>query len=76
MFLSEPHLNKLVEEQVTKDRDGGYIGAVVYICEDRGISFASISKILPRSIKEEMRKEGENRNLLKKLGLAKLKFFK
>ncbi len=51
-----------------------YIEAIVTYCEENGIEFESISKLISKPLKEKLRNEATQLNFLKKTSRAKLVF--
>lgn len=43
-----------------------YIDAVITVCEKHGIDPSSVSKLLPKAMKERIRVEGQDLNLIPK----------
>ncbi len=61
----EKEFSKRVETHVSKN-NRGYLEAVVEVCEEYQIEPELASKYLSKPIKEKIRVEGEERNLLPK----------
>jgi hypothetical protein len=51
-----------------------YIEAIVTYCEENGIEFESVSKLIPKPLKEKLKSEATQLNFLKKTTRAKLLF--
>jgi len=58
--------SKEVEEFVKNQKETSYIDAVLYLCEKHGVEPDTISKLLSKPIKERLKVEGQQLNLLKK----------
>lgn len=58
--------NKEVEEFVKKQKEPSYIDAVIHICDKHGVEPDTVSKLLSKPIKERLKSEGQQLNLLKK----------
>ncbi len=72
MLDDENALCKAIEDLILKERFDNYIDAVLFICEDNGIEPFMAARMLSKPIKEKIRKEGKEINLLPKS--AKLPF--
>ena len=51
-----------------------YIEAICTYCEENGIEFESVSKLISKPLKEKLRSEATQLNFLKKTSRAKLMF--
>lgn len=51
-----------------------YIEAIVTYCEENGIEFESVSKLISKPLKEKIKCEATQLNFLKKTSRAKLMF--
>ena len=51
-----------------------YIEAIVTYCEENGIEFESVSKLISKPLKEKLKHEATQLNFLKKTSRAKLVF--
>jgi len=63
------NLQKKFAEEVEKIVANGkitYIDAVIAVCENYGIDPSSVAKLLPKSMKERIRVEGQDLNLIPK----------
>jgi hypothetical protein len=58
--------SKEVEEFVKKQKEPSYIDAVLHLCEKHGVEPDTISKLLSKPIKERLKVEGQQLNLLKR----------
>ena len=55
------------EIEKIKQRDGdGYLSALVTLCDEKGLDAKFVAKLLSNPLKEKIRGEGEDLNLLKK----------
>jgi len=62
-------LQKRFSEEVEKMVSKGnttYIEAVIDVCEKHGIDPSSVAKFLPKAMKERLRLEGQDLNLIPK----------
>ena len=51
-----------------------YIDAIVTYCEDNGIEYESVPKLISKPLKEKLKNEAMQLNFLKKTSRAKLTF--
>jgi|TARA_R110002020_G_scaffold37269_3_gene112674 hypothetical protein len=66
---------KFTEEIETIANDGNgmkYIDAIVYFCEENSIDIESVPKLLSKPLKEKLKYEAIELNLLKRTSHAKL----
>ena len=61
-------------EQIVMTSKINYIEAIVTYCEDNGIEFESVSKLISKPLKEKLKNEAMQLNFLKKTSRAKLTF--
>ena len=66
MFTAdEKDIEKKIEEIRRRDGDG-YISAITTLCDEKDLDPVFVAKMLSKPMKEKLRKEGEDLNLLKK----------
>lgn len=51
-------------EKIVEKGKSSYIEAVIEVCEKHGIDPSSVGKFLPKSMKERLRVEGQDLNLI------------
>ena len=65
MIVDEKELEFKIE--TIRNRDGdGYLSAIVTLCEENDIEPTFVAKMLSKPMKEKLKLEGEDLNLLKK----------
>jgi|MDTC01.2.fsa_nt_gb hypothetical protein len=65
MIVDEKELELKIE--TIRNREGdGYLSAIVTLCEENDIEPAFVAKMLSKPMKEKLKLEGEDLNLLKK----------
>lgn len=72
-FLCQSKFAQDIEYLVSTSKIN-YIEAIVTYCEENGIEFESVSKLIPKPLKEKLRCEATQLNFLKKTSRAKLMF--
>lgn len=70
-FLSSSKFSMEIEKIVTEEKIN-YIDAIVHYCETNGIEVDSISKLVSKPLKEKLKCEAIELNLLKRTSHAKL----
>ena len=81
----EQDLNKMIEnkfycskkfaveiETIVKDNRMSYIDAIVFFCEKNNVDIESVPKLISKPLKEKLRGEAMELNLLKRTSHAKL----
>ena len=53
-------------EKIVGRGKSSYLDAVIEVCEKHGIDPSSVAKFLPKSMKERLRVEGQDLNLIPK----------
>ena len=71
-FLTAASFAMEIEKIVSVEPDMDYIDAIVFFCESNGIEVESVSKIISKPLKEKLKCEAIELNLLKKTSHAKL----
>ena len=71
-FYCSARFSKEIEKIVLESRDMTYIDAIVYFCEENGIEVESVTKLLSKPLKERLRVEATELNMLKRTTRAKL----
>lgn len=61
-----------IEKLVKESRDLSYIDAIVLFCENNSIEVDSVSKLISKPLKEKIKCEAIELNLLKRTSHAKL----
>ena len=72
-FLCQSKFAQDIEHLVMTSKIN-YIEAIVTYCEENGIEFESVSKLIPKPLKEKLKSEATQLNFLKKTTRAKLLF--
>ena len=63
MFVSKEKFNEHLKT-ILKNKEDGYIEAVLQACDELGIDPSTMNRYLSAPIKEKIRIEGENNNIL------------
>ena len=61
----ETTFSKEIEELCRDRKDGQYIDAILELCEKHGIEPESVAKLVTKPIREKLKVEFENKNMLK-----------
>jgi hypothetical protein len=61
----ETSFSKEIEELCRDRKDGQYIDAILELCEKHGIEPESVAKLVTKPIREKLKAEFENKNMLK-----------
>ena len=72
-FLCQSKFAQDIEHPVMSSKIN-YIEAIVTYCEDNGIEFESVSKLISKPLKEKLKSQATQLNFLKKTTRAKLVF--
>ena len=72
-FLCQSKFAQDIEHLVMTSKIN-YIEAIVTYCEENGIEFESVSKLISKPLKEKLKHEATQLNFLKKTSRAKLVF--
>jgi len=72
-FLCQSKFAQDIEHLVMSSKIN-YIEAIVTYCEENGIEFESVSKLISKPLKEKLKNEATQLNFLKKTSRAKLVF--
>ena len=72
-FLCQSKFAQDIENLVMSSKIN-YIEAIVTYCEENGIEFESVSKLISKPLKEKLKHEATQLNFLKKTSRAKLVF--
>ena len=72
-FLCQSKFAQDIEHLVMSSKIN-YIEAIVTYCEENGIEFESVSKLISKPLKEKLKHEATQLNFLKKTTRAKLVF--
>ena len=72
-FLCQSKFAQDIEHLVMSSKIN-YIEAIVTYCEDNGIEFESVSKLISKPLKEKLKSQATQLNFLKKTTRAKLVF--
>ena len=62
----------LIIEGIVKDKRISYLDAVLHYCEDNDIDTASVGPLINKSLKEKIKAEAENLNLVERSSTAVL----
>ncbi len=68
----EETFSKEIEELCLTRKDGRYIDVILELCEKHGIEPESVAKLVTKPIREKLKAEFENKNMLKGGKKAKL----
>ena len=71
-FYSSKKFTEEIEKTVLKNKDMKYIDAIVFFCEENGIDVESVPKLVTKPLKEKLKAEAMELNLLKRTSRAKL----
>lgn len=71
-FYCSARFSEAIEKIVLESRNMTYIDAIVYFCEENGIEVESVTKLLSKPLKERLRVEATELNMLKRTTRAKL----
>ena len=71
-FYSAKKFTEEIEKVVLENKDMKYVDAIVYFCEKNSIDIESIPKLISKPLKERLKAEPMELNLLKKTSHAKL----
>ena len=61
-----------IESLVLENKDMNYIDAIVFFCEQNNIDVESVPKLITKPLKEKLKGEAMELNLLKRTSHAKL----
>jgi len=62
-------------EKLVRDNSMKYMDAIVFFCEKNNIDIESIPKLVSKPLKERLKAEATELNLLKRTSLAKLPIY-
>jgi hypothetical protein len=68
----EETFSREIEELCLTRKDGRYIDVILELCEKHGIEPESVAKLVTKPIREKLKAEFENKNMLKGGKKAKL----
>ena len=68
----EETFSREIEELWLTRKDGRYIDVILELCEKHGIEPESVAKLVTKPIREKLKAEFENKNMLKGGKKAKL----
>ena len=71
-FYSSKKFSEEIEKIVLNNREMKYIDAIVFFCEQNGIDVESVPKLVSKPLKEKLKAEAMELNLLKRTSRAKL----
>ena len=71
-FYSSRTFAEEIESIVKNSNDMKYVDAIVYFCEKNSLDLESIPKLISKPLKERLKAEATELNLLKKTSHAKL----
>jgi hypothetical protein len=71
-FFSSRTFAEEIEKIVKDNADMKYVDAIVYFCEKNSLDLESIPKLISKPLKERLKAEATELNLLKKTSHAKL----
>ena len=61
-----------IEKLVLENKDMKYVDAIVFFCENNNLDVESVPKLISKPLKEKLRGEAMELNLLKRTSHAKL----
>jgi Phage late-transcription coactivator len=70
-FTSASEFSQFIEKQAVQSKHG-YMDVIIDFCQRNDIDVESISKLITRSLKEKIRVEATDKNLLTKKAAPKL----
>ena len=70
-FLTKEKFAEAIEA-IVRENNVNYIDAIVQYCEQNNIEVESVSKLIPKPLKEKLRYDATELNYLKKTSRAKL----
>ena len=71
-FYSSKKFSEEIEKTVLDNKDMKYIDAIVFFCEQNNIDVDSVPKLVSKPLKEKLKAEAMELNLLKRTSRAKL----
>tara|TARA_R100000008_G_scaffold57999_1_gene35931 strand:+ start:985 stop:1254 length:270 start_codon:yes stop_codon:yes gene_type:complete len=71
-FYSAKKFTEEIEKIVLENKDMKYVDAIVFFCEKNNLDVESVPKLLTKPLKERLKCEAMELNLLKKTSHAKL----
>ena len=71
-FFSSAGFAQEIEKLVQVNKDMNYIDAIVHFCEENNVDIESVPKLLSKPLKEKLKYEAMELNLLKRTSHAKL----
>ena len=71
-FYSAKKFAEEIESIAHENKDVSYIDAIVFFCEKNSVDIESVPKLMSRPLKEKLKCEAMELNLLKKTSHAKL----
>ena len=71
-FTLQRNFAEEIEKIAHENKDMSYIDAIVFFCEKNSVDIESIPKLMSKPLKEKLKCEAMELNLLKKTSHAKL----
>tara|TARA_Y100000589_G_scaffold326771_1_gene367191 strand:- start:1380 stop:1649 length:270 start_codon:yes stop_codon:yes gene_type:complete len=71
-FFSPSRFSEEIEKVVLENPSMGYMDAIVFFCDNNNIDIESVPKLISKPLKERIRCEAIEMNLLKRTSRAKL----
>ena len=71
-FFCPTRFTQEIETLVLKNKSMTYIDAIVHFCEENNVDIESVPKLLSKPLKEKLKYEAMELNLLKRTSHAKL----
>ncbi len=71
-FYSAKKFTEEIEKIVLENKDMKYVDAIVFFCEQNNLDVESVPKLITKPLKEKLKGEAMELNLLKRTSHAKL----
>ena len=71
-FFSSAGFAQEIETLVQVNKDMNYIDAIIHFCEENNLDVESVPKLISKPLKEKIKVEAMENNLLKRTSHAKL----
>ena len=71
-FLCQTRFTQDIEDLVKNNKDLNYIDAIVHYCDENKIEVDSVSKLISKPLKENIKGQAMELNFLKRTSRAKL----
>jgi len=71
-FYSSKKFAEEIEKTVLENKDMKYMDAIIFFCEKNNVDVESVPKLVSKPLKEKLKAEAMELNLLKRTSRAKL----